>query len=190
MLPRGSAAPVERGGIGAAHRRPDVVRIPRLSERVGCSESRRARTEAPTRRHDTGDSGDARVSAIRERRLRLHHRHRRRHPCSTLAARRDLGRASSSRSRRSPACRRVLGPGISCCASSRTAPSSRFSAPCSTAGSPRCRWPSSRGRSTRRPTRSTRPSSAGRAGLVTDWVIDTAAVLIGVGLLHAWRRRQ
>ena len=31
---------------------------------------------------------------------------------------------------------------------------------------------------------------AGRAGLVTDWVIDTAAVVIGVGLLHAWRRRH
>ena len=31
---------------------------------------------------------------------------------------------------------------------------------------------------------------SGRAGLVTDWAIDTAAVVIGVGLLRAWRRRH
>jgi VanZ family protein len=30
----------------------------------------------------------------------------------------------------------------------------------------------------------------GRAGLVTDWLIDTAAVVIGVGLLVAWRHRR
>lgn len=30
----------------------------------------------------------------------------------------------------------------------------------------------------------------GRAGRPLDWVIDTAGVLIGIGLLIAWRRRR
>jgi VanZ family protein len=30
----------------------------------------------------------------------------------------------------------------------------------------------------------------GRAGRPLDWAIDTAGVLIGIGLLIAWRRRR
>lgn len=30
----------------------------------------------------------------------------------------------------------------------------------------------------------------GRAGVPTDWAIDTAGVVIGIGLLLAWRRRR
>ncbi len=30
----------------------------------------------------------------------------------------------------------------------------------------------------------------GRQGAVRDWAVDTAGALIGVGLLHVWRRRR
>jgi VanZ family protein len=31
---------------------------------------------------------------------------------------------------------------------------------------------------------------SGRSGRPTDWLIDTAGVVIGIGLMHAWRRRR
>jgi VanZ family protein len=31
---------------------------------------------------------------------------------------------------------------------------------------------------------------SGRSGRPTDWLIDTAGVVIGIGLMYAWRRRR